>query len=164
MPPAVLRGFLDSLERSAQIFPQSFSTKLMLVGRLDLAREFDHYQDQYKKGRLSQEALKLKIRQVMEKLEAGAAPRPRRLVDFTHAGVTYTRADSVPPHLNFYYKIELERILKSDPARFDNLLEQHGLTGLLAELQETRRLRGMSLISEAEFEAALRQMLERLAA
>lgn len=164
MPPAVLRGFLDSLERAAQTFPQSFSTKLMLVGRLDLAREFDHHYDQYKMGRLSQEALKPKIRQVMEKLEAWAARRSRRLVDFTHNGVTYAPHDSVPPHLNFYYKKELERILKSDPARFDHLLEQHGLTGLLSELQEIRRLRDMSLIGEAEFEAALQEILARLAA
>ena len=34
---------------------------------------------------------------------------------------------------------------------------------MLVELNETRRLRGLDLITEGEYEAALQQMLSRLA-
>ena len=121
MPPAVLREYLVTLEQSAQAFPQSFTQKLMVLGRVDLAGDFEASLLSYNMGRLTKEDLKPIIRQIIDRLEAGVvyspsgtARRPDLLVDFTHEGVTYTRLNNIPPHLRYHYKKVLERILLED--------------------------------------------------
>lgn len=170
MPPAVLREYLVDLEQTAQAFPQSFTQKLMILGRVDLAGDFEASLLSYNMGRLTKDDLKPVIREIIGRLEvgvvyspSGTARRPDLLVDFTHEGVTYTRLNNIPPHLRYLYKKELEQILLEDPARFDDLLKKHGLDEMLAELNETRRLRSLDLITEGEFEAAMQQMISKLA-
>ncbi len=170
MPFSVLREYLVDLEQSAQAFPQSFTQKLMILGRVDLAGDFEASLLSYNMGRLTKDELKPVIREIIDRLEAGVvyspsvtARRPDLLVDFTHEGVTYSRLNNIPPHLRDQYKKELERILLEDPARFDDLLKKHWLVKTLAELNETRRLRSLDLITQGEFEAAIPQMLSKLA-
>ena len=170
MPPAVLREYLVDLEQSAQAFPQSFTQKLMILGRVDLAGDFEASLLSYNMGRLTKDELKPVIREIVGRLEAGvvyspsgATRRPDLLVDFTHEGVTYTRLNNIPPHLRYQYKKTLGRIFLEDPAQFDDLLKNHGMEETLVELNETRRLRGLGLITEGEFDAAVQQMLSKLA-
>jgi hypothetical protein len=170
MPPAVLREYLVTLEQSSQAFPQSFTQKLMTLGRVDLAGDFEASLLSYNMGRLTKDELKPVIRQMINRLEAGvvyspsgATRRPDLLVDFTHEGVTYTRLNNIPPHLRRHYKKVLERILLEDPTQFGDLLKKHGLEEILVEMNETWRLRSLDLITQGEYEAALQQILSRLA-
>lgn len=170
MPLTTLREFLSGLERFALVNPKAFPQKLLLMGRIDLAGDFEASLLSYNLGQLTKEELDARIRWTIVRLEASVvsspltpARLPAPLIDFTHEGVTYTYPSELPPRARYPYKKTLERILLEDPVRFDDMLKKHGLEETLVELNETQRLRSLDLITQREYEAALQQILSRLA-
>ena len=70
MPMGVRNAFIESLAESARLFPDSFSQRLTILNRPDLAAEFRAFLSTHKTGS-NQEALDAQIRKTLEKFEAG---------------------------------------------------------------------------------------------
>lgn len=170
MPPDVLREYLAFEKFFAKAFPESFSEKLVFLGRGDLATEFEGSFNLYKASRLTRDELNSKIHQLLAKIEADTSYNPAKavkktalLIHFTYNGVTYSNKETLPRHLSTFYQQELANVFKNNPDKFEDLLENHGYTDVASELKEARRMHGLNLITEADYEVTLQQILERLA-
>lgn len=169
MPIGVRNMFLESLEHIAKRFPETFAQKLTDLNRRDLAAEYQESFNLHQAGRLTQDGLDEKTREILRKFEAGRfyelpapQPEPPLLMEMTYNGQKYTSLESMPPQVRQAYNEMLESSSKNFPETFENVLNKAGRHELAAELKESRRLLGLNLITSDEFEETRQQILRAL--
>lgn len=166
MPNDARQAYLRNLEQSGTFFPDSFAQQLFLLGRPDLAEDFQRSYEMYKEGRLTKADLDRRVHNVVAIFNEGIPPEKVKstplLMELTYNGRVYTTLESLTPPARAAYRDLLVATSRETPMQFEDLLEERGLRDLAEMHRESRRQLELTLIYEEDMQITRRQVIDAI--
>jgi len=166
MPHDARQAYLKNLEQSGVFFPDSFAQQLALLGRPDLAEDFQRSYQLYTESRLTKADLDHRVQNVVAIFNEGIPPEPVKstplLLELTYNGKVYTTLESLTPPARAAYRDLLVATSRETPMQFEDLLEDRGLRDLAEMHRESRRQLELTLIYEEDMQITRRQVIDAI--